>query len=182
MFVDTRLPNARALLASLPRDTFGHALAPDWLDEAGALVSERPELQRFHLEALATRETQAKLWPLRRIFAMQHPIAAPMNDAIDARARTGAQIDGPVVLPIADPQVHSETSMFYAHCLAFARFLEASAGPGALGRVTARLMAGESADVAVAKETGDEQVEQLERGGSCGARSGDYAGTRDAVW
>lgn len=160
MLVDTHMPVDRALLARLPRDTYGHALAPDWLDEAGALVSERPDLQRFHLEALAT---QPELWPLSAVFAMQHPIAAPVSDALTARARTGAQVDGPVVLSIADPHLHAETLLFYAHCLSFAQFLETSAGPGALGRVTARLMSGESADVAVAKEVGDAQVEQLER-------------------
>lgn len=74
--------------------------------------------------------------------------------ALDPCARTGAQIDGPVALLIADAQVHTETSMFYAHCLAFAQFLEASAGPGALARLTARVMSGEPADVAVGKGDG----------------------------
>lgn len=42
--------------------------------------------------------------------------------ALDARARTCAQIDGPVRTAIADAQMHTETSMFYAHCLDFRSF------------------------------------------------------------
>ena len=142
--------------------------APDWQQAVGHIVAAAHALGKtdtaVQSAAFALLKQSASLASAAIAGDREALIdAATMADAMTARAQTGAQVDGPVVLPIADPQLHAQAPLFYAHCLAFAQFLETTAGPGALGRVTARLMRGEPVDVAVANEIGDVEVEQLER-------------------
>ena len=100
--------------------------APDWLDEAAALLMEGKalRLQREAYFAEALRRLPSEIVPLADFLRMEHPVTA------QARLRKQAQTG-----PQTDSDIHGTSGsdshaimLFYAQSLAFADFLIATSG------------------------------------------------------
>lgn len=118
--------------------------APDWLDEAAAMMGETPEATRLRRQQFADAVIAGRVPPLSQLIAAVHPL---FGDARIRLALASAQTAGePVVLKInpaetgMDPVVIAD---FYANARALADYLiERSGDERILARISVMLSNG----------------------------------------
>ncbi|MET0327363.1 MAG: hypothetical protein ABW163_01185 [Luteimonas sp.] len=120
-------------------DAYGTS-APDWLDEASAVLMEgrpgRALRERHFLEAW--RQSSPAIQPLAEFLTMAHPVTAQKRALMQAQSGTQTA-SGVQVMAMRGPDADAG-GMFYSQSLLFADFLiDASPDPQVLGMISAAL-------------------------------------------
>lgn len=105
--------------------------APDWLDEAVALVAERPEAKARRRAHFHAQVCSGRLMPLDRFLEQPHPLFAlpSFRDMIAARKAANAGAPGMMAVRVDQLQLPKDALLdFYAQSLAVADFLMQSTG------------------------------------------------------
>jgi len=111
--------------------------APDWLDEASAVLMEgspgRTSRERHFIEAW--RQSSPAIRPLAEFLTMAHPVTAQRRALIQAQSGTQTA-SGVQVMTMHGPDADA-SGMFYSQSLLFADFLfDASPDPQILGAIS----------------------------------------------
>ncbi|MCD9096022.1 hypothetical protein LU699_03475 [Luteimonas fraxinea] len=117
--------------------------APDWLDEASAVLMEgstgRASRQRHFLEAW--RQSSPAIRPLAEFLTMAHPVTAQKRALMQAQGGTQSA-SGVQVMTMRGPDAEAG-GMFYSQSLLFADFLiDASSDPHILATISAAVASG----------------------------------------
>lgn len=123
-------------------DTYGTP-APDWLDEASAVLLEgdtsRAARERHFFQAW--RQSSPAIRPLAEFLGMAHPVTAQQRALLQAQG--GAQTASGVQVMTMQGAAADAAGMFYSQSLLFAEFLvDASPAPHTLGTISAAAAAG----------------------------------------
>jgi hypothetical protein len=126
--------------------------APDWLDEAAAVLAEGEELTSRRRKAFARLAGEGGLTPLKEWFVMEHPVFAKTKDMLNRDIESGAIPRTGAVRLISSKKLKEQgiditgAADFYAQARGFIDFLSAEAEPGFLPAATAHLKEGGSMD------------------------------------
>jgi hypothetical protein len=117
--------------------------APDWLDEASAVLMEgsegRAARERHFFEAW--RQSSPAIRPLAEFLAMAHPVTAQQRALMQAQG--GTQTASGVQVMMQRGPGGDASGMFYSQSLLFADFLiDASPDPHILGGISAAVAGG----------------------------------------
>lgn len=117
--------------------------APDWLDEASAVLMEggpgRTSRERHFLEAW--RQSSPAIRPLAEFLTMAHPVTAQKRALMQAQGGTQTA-SGVQVMTMRGPDAEA-SGMFYSQSLLFADFLiDASSDPHILGTISNAVASG----------------------------------------
>lgn len=116
--------------------------APDWLDEAAAILVEPPEAQARHLESFidAAKHRPRTIPDLAGFLAAEHPVrSAALARALSRGPRSGSGVQMMAAESGAFPGLHS----FYGQSLLMALFLaETSGDPRILVPISAAIAGG----------------------------------------
>ena len=107
----------RRVLVPSRRDGYGSD-APDWLDEAAAIVMETPEMKDQRRAMARMLAAQGKLLPLGDFLAMSHPEAKSGVDRLASASPNGTFV----------PKNPFQTLIFYSQCQVFTDFLISKTG------------------------------------------------------
>jgi hypothetical protein len=142
---------ARARLgATAPDETrvlYGSPLIPDWLDEAGATLSESKATQAERRKYIL--DNFGSVIPLATLFRAEHPALPGLRSMAEAQRQAGAagpQQVGPVSVRVQRGMDSMDPGMFYAQSLSVAEFLAEREGPAFLDRVLDATLRGQSMD------------------------------------
>lgn len=113
----------RRVLPPGKRDSYGSD-APDWLDEAAAIVMETPQMKDQRRVVARMLAAQGKLLPLGDFLAMPHPEAKSAGDRPASASPNGTFA----------PQNPLQTLVFYSQCQVFTDFLISKTGEAAILR------------------------------------------------
>lgn len=133
LFLSVMVPNTRG-------NQYGGD-APDWLDEAAAMLVETPATLSARRERFAAAAAAERLSPLHEIIAARHPLYgdAVLGGAVaDARRNSG----DPVVLKVDASRVRVDREVladFYASALGVAEYLMERSGDERILAVVASL-------------------------------------------
>ncbi len=128
------------------RVAYGSPLVADWLDEAGATLSEsdatQAERRRYILDNFGS------VIPLATLFGAEHPALPGLRSMAEAqrRAGTAGQQVGPISVRVQRGMDSMDPGMFYAQSLSVAEFLAEREGPAFLDRVVDATLRGRSMD------------------------------------
>ena len=117
--------------------------APDWLDEASAVLMEdepgRAARERHFIDA--RRQSSPAIRPLAEFLAMAHPMTAARRAQLEAEA--GTRTTSGIQVMVASGPDAPAMGMFYAQSLLFSDFLlDASGDPTILGTISTALADG----------------------------------------
>lgn len=113
----------RRVLVPSSDGTYGSD-APDWLDEAAAIVMETPEMKDQRRAMARMLAAQGKLLPLGDFLAMSHPEAKSGVDRLASASPNGTFV----------PKNPFQTLIFYSQCQVFTDFLISKSGEPAILR------------------------------------------------
>lgn len=113
----------RRVLVPSSDGTYGSD-APDWLDEAAAIVMETPEMKDQRRAMARMLAAQGKLFPLGDFLAMSHPEAKSGVDRLASASSNGTFV----------PKNPFQTLIFYSQCQVFTDFLISKSGEPAILR------------------------------------------------
>ena len=147
----------RAHAPDAPSDGYGSPL-PDWMDEGFATWCEIPSLVRRRDALLA----QHPLPALDSLWTMRHPlVAAGIAQGVPASAGEAGRVRR-LRIPASQAGALTEASLFYSHTSSFVRFLAATRGDRAFGRLVDAALAGTPARVLLTDDAASD--EELRRG------------------
>lgn len=139
-------------------DTYGHALAPDWLEEAVAILAEKPEEGAQRLEYL--RENPGDLIPLRRLLEMDHPYSGEAAQRL--AASLGKELKGLTLLEPPEEML-SLARMYYGQVHALGHYIWETEGPQFFRTALLAAVRGEPVDAIFASaQTIPRTIEELE--------------------
>jgi hypothetical protein len=104
--------------------------APDWLDEAAAVVAESPGMTEARRQAFRELARSGRTIPLEEYLRMEHPVFAGRDfQALVDQARAQAEAGGAAVVSASLPVERLERARaFYAQTRAFTDYLVARKG------------------------------------------------------
>lgn len=105
-------------------DTSGHVLAPDWLEEAVAMLAEKPVEGDWRLEHL--RKHLGELIPLRQLLTMDHPFSSATVQRL--AESQGKQILALTLLEVPE-DLRALANMYYSQLLALGQYIWKTEGP-----------------------------------------------------
>lgn len=146
------------------RVAYGSPLLPDWLDEAGATLSESEVTQAGRRRYIL--ENFGSVIPLATLFAAEHPALPGLRAMAAARREAGTtgQQAGPVPVRVRRSADAMDPAMFYAQSLSVAEFMAEREGPTFLADVVDAMLRGQSmADVLRSASKLPKTVGALER-------------------
>lgn len=117
--------------------------APDWLDEASAVLMEGEPGRAARRDQFfeAWRQSSPAIRPLAEFLTMAHPMTAQRRAQLQARG--GSQTASGVQVMTASGPDALASGMFYSQSLLFAEFLiDASSDPRILGTISAAVAGG----------------------------------------
>jgi hypothetical protein len=129
------------------RVAYGSPLIADWLDEAGATLTESKATQAERRKYIL--DNFGSVIPLATLFRAEHPALPGLRSMAEAQrqsAATGRQQVGPVSVRVQRGMDSMDPGMFYAQSLSVAEFLAEREGPAFLGRVVDAALRGQSMD------------------------------------
>ncbi|RFF29956.1 hypothetical protein [Wenzhouxiangella sediminis] len=99
--------------------------APDWLDEAAAVVAESADMTEARRQAFRELARSGRTIPLEEYLSMEHPVfAAREFQALVDQARAQAEAGGAAVVSASLPAEHLERARaFYAQTRGFTDYL-----------------------------------------------------------
>ncbi len=120
--------------------------APDWLDEAVAILMEPPEAQARHLESFiaAAKQRPRTIPGLDDFLRAEHPVrSAALANALSRGPKSGSGVQ----MMVADPGAFPALDSFYGQSLLVALFLaETSGDPRILVPISAAITGGDTFD------------------------------------
>ncbi|MGY0632586.1 hypothetical protein [Luteimonas sp. A478] len=138
MFAATFWPQDQAA----PEERYGSP-APDWLDEAAAMLMEADLYRGRHEAAFleVLRTTPEHISPVSEFVQMEHPMTADARAALLAGG--GQESDSGVQVMASSGPDSTRVTRFYGQSIMFANFLiESSRDTGILGPISAALAEG----------------------------------------
>jgi hypothetical protein len=130
--------------------TYGHADAPDWLDEAAAVMCEPRAEQEARASVL--RDPEIKRIPLAELLTMTHPAMAMLAQMLGADS--GMLNDGKThTVRVESSQsigADNRMAVFYSESGSFARFLVTTRGAAGFRAVADAVIHGKSVTSALA--------------------------------
>ncbi len=105
-------------------DTYGHALAPDWLEESIAILCEDPADGQWRIDYIKSHA--ADLHPLQTLLTMRHPISSEIAEHLaESQSKDPAQ---PNVLKLT-PGLVQHAELYYSQLHALAHYIYDTEGP-----------------------------------------------------
>lgn len=126
---------------------YGNPLLPDWVDEAGATISEAPATQAGRRKYIVDNIGAAI--PLAKLFVAEHPALPGLRQMDEARRKAGTlgqNLGGPVSIQVRQALDALDPAMFYAQSLSVVEFLTEREGPAFFATLVEGLIRGQSTE------------------------------------